>query len=83
MNVRVMNVYGDQIKLSPPIKSAIDALSLEADKTDVNWDEITHKILRVLEGDGFDGTKLQSEVVYFDTKKGKKITEIRIDYSDR
>jgi hypothetical protein len=81
MFISVINIRGDQIKLSPQINSALAALGLEADTPGADWDEVTHKMIRLLAADDFEITKLQPEVDYYDTKKGKKILEIKIHYS--
>ncbi len=81
MMIRVKNVNGDSIELSPQTKSALDNLGLEADKPGADWQEVTKKMLQVLGGDDFDITKLKPEVSFIDTKKGKKILEIVIDYA--
>jgi len=79
--IRVLNNDGDQIELSPQTKSALENLGLEADKPNIDWDELTDKMMRVLQGDNFDVKKLKPEVSYMDTKEGKKITQINITYS--
>jgi hypothetical protein len=81
MMIRVKNVNGDSIELSLQAKSALDNLGLEADKTGANWEGMTNKMLRVLEADNYDITKLQPEVSFIDTKDGKKILEIVINYA--
>lgn len=81
MMIRVKNANGDSIELSPNTKSALDSLGLEADKTGADWNETTKKMLRVLGDDNFDITKLTSEVSFIDTKEGKKILEIVINYA--
>ena len=78
MNIRVLNSVGNRIVLDPQLKSALESLGREAEKPDANWQEISQKMLRVLERDGFDVSKLQSEIEYADTKKGKEI--IRINF---
>ena len=81
MMIRVKNIFGDSIELSPQTKTALANLGLEADKPDANWDETTGKMLRVLEADNYDVTKLQPEISFIDTKYGKKILEIVINYA--
>jgi hypothetical protein len=80
MNIRVLNGQKEQIIISPRIKSALDSLGLEAEKSESNWDEAAYKMLQVLEGDNFDIHRLRSEISYYDTKKGKKILGIDINY---
>ena len=63
---------GDIIKLSPQIRAALDSVGEEADKLNANWEEVYGKALRILQGDGFEITRLQPEVKYFDTKKARK-----------
>jgi hypothetical protein len=81
MRIRVLNNNGDQIKLSPQIHTALESLSRQADKTESNWKEITDKMLHVLEGDNFDITKLQPEISYIDTAKGKEVFSIKFNYT--
>lgn len=81
MDIRIVNFRGDKIALSPPVKSALDNLGLEAEKPDANYEELTHKILRVLEGDGFKIAKLQPEIKYSENNKGKKIQNIKVYYT--
>ena len=80
MNIRVLNGQKEQLFISPQIKSALDSLGLEAEKSEANWDEAAYKMLQVLEGDDFDIHRLRSEISYYDTKKGKKILGIDIHY---
>jgi hypothetical protein len=80
MSIRVFDIQGDQLELAPPVKAALAALGLEADTSEANWEELTQKMGRVLETDGFEVMKFQPEISYYDTKKGKKILEIRFNY---
>jgi hypothetical protein len=80
MMIRVLDSKGDQIALSPQINSALDSLGLDDAKPDTEWQEISDKIMRVLEGDGFEVYKLQPEITYQETKKGKKIRTITLRY---
>ena len=81
MEIRIVNFRGDKVALSPPVKTALDNLGLEAEKPDVNYEELTRKILRALEGDGFQIMKLQPEIKYSESKKGKKIQNIKVYYT--
>jgi hypothetical protein len=81
MEIRIVNFRGDKIALSPPVKTALDSLGLEAEKPDINYEELSHKIVRVLEGDGLDLSKLQPEIKYSESKKGKKIQSIKVYYT--
>ena len=81
MMIRVKNANGDSIELSPKTKSALDNIGLEADKTGRDWNEVTHEMMRVLGDDNYDITKLTSEVSFMDTKEGKKVMEIVINYA--
>ncbi len=82
MSIRVLNLQGDQIVISPQTKTALASLARDASKPDADWDEITHKMYHVLEGDGFEIDKLQAEVSYFDSKKGRQATNIDIYYAE-
>jgi hypothetical protein len=81
MRIRVLNNNGDQLKLSPQINAALDSLGQEAAKSEANWEEATQKMIRVLERDNFDATKLQPEINYYDTKNGKQLFSIKINYT--
>ena len=83
MNIQVININGDILKLSPQIRAALDSVGEEADKLDANWEAVYEKALRILQGDGFEITKLQPEVKYFDTKEGKKTQSIKIFYQGK
>jgi hypothetical protein len=81
MRIRVLNAGGDQLKVSPQINSALENLGRQADKSGTNWQEISNKMLRVLEGDNFDPSKLQLEINYCDTKNGKEVFSFIFNYS--
>jgi hypothetical protein len=80
MNIRVFNAQKEQIVISPRIKAALDSLGQEAEKPQANWNETAYKMLQVLQGDDFEIDRLQSVISYYDTKKGKKILGIDINY---
>ena len=81
MRIRVINNNGDQLKLSPQIQSTLESLSRQTDNTETNWQEISDKMLRVLEGENYDITKLQAELSYIDTPKGKEVFSVNINYT--
>jgi hypothetical protein len=81
MNIQVININGDSIALSPQVKTALDGVGEEADKLNANWEELSEKVFRILKGDGFDIARLQPEIKYYETKKGKKTQSIRIFYN--
>jgi hypothetical protein len=81
MRIRVINNDGDQLKISPQIQAALESLSKQTDNSGNNWQEISDKMLRVLEGDNFDITKLQAELKYIDTEKGKEVFSVQINYT--
>jgi len=81
MNIRVFNTHGYQIILPQQLKTSLNNIGLEAEKPNADWNEITHKMLRVLEGYDFDVTRLQPEIAYYETKGGKKISSIDIKYT--
>lgn len=83
MYIRVLNHQGDQIALAPQIKSALDSLAIEAEKPGADWNEVSAKMLRVLEGDGFEIDKLEPEIKYYYTKKFKRIWSIMIRYTGK
>jgi hypothetical protein len=80
MNIRVFNAQKEQIAVSPRIKAALDSLGQETEKSGANWDEAAYKMRQVLQGDDFDIDRLQPVISYYDTKKGKKILSIDINY---
>jgi|WetSurMetagenome_2_1015567.scaffolds.fasta_scaffold643855_2 hypothetical protein len=80
MNIRVFNAQKEQIALSPRIKASLDSLGQEAEKSESKWDEAAYKMRQVLQGDNFDIDKLEPVINYYDTKKGKKILGIDINY---
>jgi hypothetical protein len=81
MSIRVFNLKGDQIKLSPEVKTALESAGLEAETVEeAKWDELLAKIGRILKDAGFEVLKLQPEIDYVDTKKGKIIQEIKFNY---
>jgi hypothetical protein len=80
MSIRVFNYYGDQLFVSPNIQSTLETITSKAGKSHETWDELTHEMLHVLEGDGFDIAKLQPQISYFETKKGKEIMHIDFFY---
>jgi hypothetical protein len=71
---------GDKLALSPSTKTALDNLGQEGAIPESGWAELERQILDILEKDNFDRTKLQPEISYFDTKKGKKMQSIKINY---
>jgi hypothetical protein len=82
MNVRVLSINGEQFELAPQVKTTLESLALDANKGESNWEKQTEKMTRVLEGAGFDVTRLQPEVLYYDTKSGKQIISVRFYYSE-
>jgi hypothetical protein len=81
MNIQVINQQGDQLVLSPKVQPALDRLDREGGIPEADWKDLERKILNILAGDGFDKKKLQPEISYFDTKEGKKIQGIKINYA--
>jgi hypothetical protein len=81
MNIQVININGDQLVLSPQVQPALDVLGRNGAIPEAGWKELERKILIILAEDGFDITKLQPEISYFDTKQGKKIQGIKINYA--
>jgi hypothetical protein len=81
MRIRVINNNGDILEISPQIHEALESLSRQTDNSGNNWQEISDKMLRVLEGENFDITKLQPELKYIDTEKGKEVFSIEISYA--
>lgn len=78
MIIRVLNARDNLIKLTPQTASALETLNQEAHKVNADWNDIVRKALCILEADGFEISKLQPEVKYYDTKKGTKILTIKI-----
>jgi hypothetical protein len=78
MIIRIVNVGGNQIVLSPSTKFDLNGIGLEAEKINADWEALMTKILRALERDGFDLSKLQPEIKYYDTKNGRKILSIKV-----
>jgi len=82
MKIQVFNIQGYQISLPPQIKSSLQSFALEADKSAGNWQEITDKMMRVLEVYGFEVEKIQPVIKYYETKISKEILSIEFQYSD-
>ena len=81
MNIQVINLNGDQLVLSPQVQPALDKLTCDGAIPEAGWKELERQILNILEKDNFDRKKLQSEISYYDTKEGKKIQSIKINYA--
>lgn len=81
MNIQVINLNGDPLVLSPKVQPALDLLDGNGVFPEAGWKELEGKILNILAGDGFDRKKLQPEISFYDTKEGKKIQSIKINYA--
>jgi len=80
MSIRVFNYLGDQLYVSPNTQASLEKVTREAGKSHETWDELTHQMLKTLETDGFEINKLQPQISYFETKKGKDILHIDFFY---
>ncbi len=85
MKVRLLDSEDKEIGISSEIRTALDKLGAEAEakaKNGAEFEQITRKMLQLLEDNGFEITKLKSVVTYSDTETGNKIENITIYYSN-
>ena len=82
MIIRVLNRHNDKYALSKETRSALDAIKREAEKSGADWNVISNKVLQILEKEGFELAKLQPTIYYFESKKGKQIQAIDIQYEE-
>jgi len=82
MIIRVLNRHNDKYALSKETSLALDAVKHEAEITEADWNTLSQRVLQILEKEGFNPAKLQPTIYYFETKKGKQIQAIDIQYED-
>lgn len=85
MKVRLLDPQDKEIGVSSEIRTALDKLGAEAEakaKVGADFEQVTRKMLQLLEDNGFEITKLKSIVTYSDTESGNKIENITIYYLD-
>lgn len=85
MKVSLLDPQDKEIGVSSEIRTALDKLGAEAEakaKVGADFEQVTRKMLQLLEDNGFEITKLKSIVTYSDTESGNKIENITIYYLD-
>lgn len=85
MKVILLDSQNKEIGVSSEIRTALDELGAEAEakaKVRADFEQVTRKMLQLLEDNGFEITKLKAIVTYTDSKPGNKIENITIYYLD-
>lgn len=83
--VSLLDSQDKEIGVSSEIRIVLDKLGAEAEakaKVGADFEQVTRKMLQLLEANGLEVTKLKAIVTYSDTESGNKIENITIYYLD-